>query len=343
MYVVSHFVKLHRLQHSWTFATFGTKKHSITFDSFTKNQNTNANEQQKHPSTSSTSPNEQQSSSSLVQNQPKSTSSALSKQQQSIERFLIRSSREEYIARIIAKDGINSNKIANCEALRHSFRTIFNAELPQYSNKLMDMMNNFFNVAKKATIEKIKKLKRDGLRVSATLDEWTSCRNRRYVNVNIHAHDGETINLGLIRIEKNAPAEIIHDLMCTKLNEFELTDGDLAGVTTDGARVMIKFGELTSAIHQQCYNHGIHLAVLDVLQCDLDAMEHSDNNDCESDISGNEDDDFFVEKEDEIHVRTDIKSVLEKVRKIAKMFRKSPTKTRRCKNIFVTNMTRSSI
>jgi hypothetical protein len=40
---------------------------------------------------------------------------------------------------------------------------------------------------------------------------------------------------------------------------------DIAGCTSDGAAAMKKFGKLIPIYHQLCYNHGIHLAVIDVL------------------------------------------------------------------------------
>lgn len=45
----------------------------------------------------------------------------------------------------------------------------------------------------------------------------------------------------------------------TKLQDFEMSE-------IDGASVMVKFGRITKYLHQQCYNHALHLAVLDVIQ-----------------------------------------------------------------------------
>lgn len=55
--------------------------------------------------------------------------------------------------------------------------------------------------------------------------------------------------------------------MVDKLREFDLEISDIVAATTDGAAVMVKFVRLISktSLHQQCLNHGIHLAVVYVL------------------------------------------------------------------------------
>lgn len=84
-----------------------------------------------------------------------------------------------------------------------------------------------------------------------------------------------------------------------KLKDFRLDLSDIVGTTTDGAAVMVKFGSLLDSHHQQCLNHGIHLAIMDVLFKRVniaDTVYKSDENNDEiendeaSDISNDEDD-----------------------------------------------------
>ena len=51
-------------------------------------------------------------------------------------------------------------------------------------------------------INQHKKLKNEGVKVSVTLDEWTSIGNRRFINVNVHSPIlmNNFINLGLDRV-----------------------------------------------------------------------------------------------------------------------------------------------
>ena len=61
--------------------------------------------------------------------------------------------------------------------------------------------------------------KSKGQKFSLTLDEWTSLRNKRYLNINIHGI-GYFWNLGLVRILGSFSAERCVDAVSNKLNEF---------------------------------------------------------------------------------------------------------------------------
>ena len=48
------------------------------------------------------------------------------------------------------------------------------------------------------TINELDCMKKDGKFFSITIDEWTSKRNRRYLNINVHNFEKD-FNLGLAR------------------------------------------------------------------------------------------------------------------------------------------------
>lgn len=112
-------------------------------------------------------------------------------------------------------------------------------------------------------------LKEDNHRFTSTFDEWTSSKNRRYMNVNIHTCKNNKAvfwNLGLIRIYGSMPAETAVDLLKKRLSEFGLfLDDDVVNITTDGASVMTKVGRLISPLQQLCYAHGIQLSIIDCI------------------------------------------------------------------------------
>ena len=87
--------------------------------------------------------------------------------------------------------------------------------------------------------------KKKGQQFSITFDEWTSTRNQRYMNVNVH-EDGPTFwSLGLTRVHGSMPAEKCVALLEQKLSEFGLClETDIVGMCTDGASVMTKVGKL---------------------------------------------------------------------------------------------------
>lgn len=69
---------------------------------------------------------------------------------------------------------------------------------------------------------------------------WTSVRNRRYMNVNVHS-DLDVHNLGLFRVSGSCPAEKIIKILVEELAVFNLSlDKDIVSITTDGASVMQK-------------------------------------------------------------------------------------------------------
>jgi hypothetical protein len=108
--------------------------------------------------------------------------------------------------------------------------------------------------------------KKEGQRFSVTLDDWTSTRNRRYMNVNVHGKAATVWNLGLVRVHGSMPAEKCVELLEKKLSVFGLSlKDDIVAICTDGASVMTKVGKLITSEQQLCYAHSIQLAVIDVL------------------------------------------------------------------------------
>ncbi len=150
-----------------------------------------------------------------------------------------------------------------------------------------------------------------------------------------------------------------------KIFGLSLSD-DIVGICTDGASVMCKVGKLIDAKQQLCYAHGVQLAVIEVLykkqrgqrdfrerdegtvdegdaEVDADEAEISEsgesaeNEDNDINESGDLDDDGQLEILDgtdngdfEFDAVADLsdqyQNVVTKVRKIVKIFRKSPTK-----------------
>jgi len=138
--------------------------------------------------------------------------------------------------------------------------------LPNSVNHVKQLVMNEGERVRSVMTAEIASLKKKGQRFSATFDEWTSTRNRRYMNVNIHAEGSRYWNLGLVRVHGSMPAEKCVDLLQAKLAEFGLRlDNDIVCICTDGASVMSKVGRIISAEHQLCYAHGVQLAVVDVL------------------------------------------------------------------------------
>ena len=176
---------------------------------------------------------------------------------------------------------------------------------------------------------------KDG-RFSITFDEATSIRNRRYMNINVHFQDGFR-SLGLIRIQGSLNATKAIKLVEERLQLFGLDlNKDVVASVMDGVSLMVKFGKDTCPEHVTCYAHAIHLAVCDVLYKKTQLQKPSENficllSDCESDTENDSiaEGDGSSEEEEQnkaVPLASHLQDVVKKVRKIVKLFRRSPVK-----------------
>lgn len=191
-----------------------------------------------------------------------------------------------------------------------------------------------------------------------TFEEWTSCRNQRYVHLILHGKDSKIWNLGLVRIKGSLSSVKCLALVEKRLELFSLCmKTDIVSIMTDGASVMTKIGRISSTYQQLCFAHGIQLAVIDVLykkkskvtaQTTMDQSsdnenesgieednseldeESSDVDEGNSDVDYEDDSNFGIDiAYDEIQIidiQENFKPLVEKVRKIVRMFRRSPLK-----------------
>ena len=169
-------------------------------------------------------------------------------------------------------------------------------------------------------------------RFSVTMDEYTSVPCRRYTNINVHCQN-DVIKLGLIRMRDSCGAEKFFQLLEKQLAHFGITNMQISivSIVSDGASVMKKFGKISQLDHQLCYAHGVHLAVCDVLYKNR-SVTHIAGEDYDDD----QDEEMYEEgfgivtptiASNKVPVfNLEIENVLRKVRKVVKIFRKSPVK-----------------
>ena len=99
---------------------------------------------------------------------------------------------------------------------------------------------------------------------SISFDESTSVQNHRYLNINLH-NATNFQSLCVVRINGSMNTEKAIQFVRDCLEKFHLNlENDIVATITDGARVMIKFGKTTTAIHIACLAHAIHLCICDV-------------------------------------------------------------------------------
>ena len=225
---------------------------------------------------------------------------------------------------------------------------------PKSQETVMKHISEYYQEIAEDKREVIKKLKAEGQRFSVDLDEYTSIQNRRFMNVNLFFNNGY-INLGLVRMKGSHKAGDCLELLEKKLESFGVSlSKDVVSETADGASVMQKLGVLSPAEHQACFAHALHLAVMGTIynkkdenNNDEDNRQVEDADDCDEEADDSDEDAEDCDEdandsgelldEDELdpelgsacqppELVPELKSVVDKVRKIARMFRRSPVK-----------------
>ena len=127
-----------------------------------------------------------------------------------IHRFIKKKTLGEIIARCAAEDGFSFHSISQSEAIRENVSNR-GFSMPNSQSTVKKLFDQFCFSAKDEVRRKLNDLKCEGLRFSATVDEWTNIRNARFLSVTLHC---TTYNfcLGLIKIEGKADSENILNL-----------------------------------------------------------------------------------------------------------------------------------
>lgn len=259
------------------------------------------------------------------------------------------------VARMTACDGLPYRVFTSSTDLRRILTSAGYGDVPKSNATIHDMVMKHTEKVRSFVIAEMQAKKNEGRKFSLTFDEWTSVRNRRYMVINVHEEGPQFWSLGLVRVFGSMPAEKCVELLEAKLKLFGLDlKTDIVGICTDGASVMVKVGKLIAAEHQLCYAHGVHLAVQDVLykRRDVNVISPTDMPDLpETEVSeegeGNEgesqDDDVDNDEADGAVFGVDVdldevdfdlvpelsgeyQEIVANVRKVVKLFRKSPTK-----------------
>ena len=245
------------------------------------------------------------------------------------------------LSRMTACDGLQFSVFVTSPDLRACIRAIGH-ELPKSAETIKQKVLQYASSLQEKIVQEIQNEKAAQKRFSLTFDEWTSVKNKRYININLHGND-TCWNLGLGRIHGSFAAERCVDTISSKLHEFGLSlDKDIVAVTTDGCSMMVKVGSIIAPDQQLCYAHGIQLAVLDVLyknqQSTQKEQEPGSFSDKDNESDDDDDDDLELGEDDglsfdqinitEIQDFSDSKLsiVIQKVRKVVKLFKRSPLK-----------------
>ena len=124
---------------------------------------------------------------------------------QGIDKFLAGTSTlEEWYTRLVVEDGLSFNQIVTSEFLQRAFSSM-GYKAKRSHNTVIAAVNKFIEGIRKKMVVQIKEEFKKGERFSICIDEWTSIRNRRYLNICLLTSTSCN-NLGLKRCQGSMTA-----------------------------------------------------------------------------------------------------------------------------------------
>ena len=171
---------------------------------------------------------------------------------------------QEIVARLVAVDGISIHALCKSEYLRKSMSRDGMC-LPRSPSTITEIINQYTDKVNHESIALLQE-RIQGERFCLVIEEWTSVRSRRFLNIQIHGKDLLQVCLGLIRITGTFTADRMLDCIRTHLMKYEIhLENHCIAIVSDGAAVMQRLGDLSQLFVQKCYAHAIHLAVSDAI------------------------------------------------------------------------------
>lgn len=248
--------------------------------------------------------------------------------------YVKRISLEEIVSKLAAVDGISIRAITRSEFIRESIAK-HGFKLPKNETDVMTLIHDHFQGMKNQMICELSEKIKNNVRFSLTLDEWTSTRMKKYVNVILHgAPKEEPYNLGLVRLFGSCTATQLLEVVTHHLASFEVNyEQHIVGTTGDGASMMVKFGKECPTLYQLCLNHGVHLGVCDTLykkksniknKNEEELIDTEDKN--EDDFAGGADIEIKSTMEEGLEEVVSIHQIINNIRKVVKFFRLSSVK-----------------
>ncbi|GBN32255.1 hypothetical protein AVEN_159821-1 [Araneus ventricosus] len=241
---------------------------------------------------------------------------------------------------MVSKDGVALSLFCSSSELRYLFSKS-GFQLPNSPNTIRSIVKNFANTVKADLIIEFEYIKKQGKIFALSFDEWTSQKNHRYLKLNVQ-HKEKHFNLGLIRIHGSCIAEHTNSLIKKNAWKASVLILTLILIDTDGASVMVKVGKLMSFYQKLCFAHGLQLSVVDILyKKNIEREEeHQEITSNESDTDDDDTNDIHEEQGVKVATTTDPRHIhlsraevipryndlFQKVRKVVKLFKRSPTK-----------------
>lgn len=229
-----------------------------------------------------------------------------------------RKSLSEILARLCAQDGLAFSLIAKSSTISPMISKLGFGDTPSSPETVRKYVMDYAEKVKENYKVELNKAKQEVGLLSISFDEWTSLKNRRYLNLIVHSHNSMW-DLGLVRILGHTNSELTIIDITTRLEEFNLAMGDIIGMMADGASINGAIADRLGISNQKCLAHGLQLAIKSTFY-----NENSNSFEDEYDELGQLA--FDDEEEDYEFKNENIRAMIKKVRKTSTLFRKSAVK-----------------
>lgn len=247
-----------------------------------------------------------------------------------ISKFLTRESRSMLLAKCAAKDKFPIARIISSDACK-AYLASRNHQMPSSCATVWEEIRKYHAEVFESFQKFVFDSKVAGKKFSIIIDEWTDVSSKRYLNITLH-NGLKSLQYCLASIGSGkCDAQKLKQIVSNKLQNIDLDlKADIVASINDGASVMKKYGTLMPFEQQLCLNHGINLAIMDVLykqnipECESES-ENSDS-DIDDDESFSENQSIEIDEPAPLEMNYAYKSIIETVRKYVRIFRKSPMK-----------------
>jgi len=123
---------------------------------------------------------------------------------------------------LTACDGLSFNVIAMSKDIRGSLVAMAFSQVPSAVATIKQHVIDYGQRVRSFVMSDMEKKKAEGQHFSLTFDVWMSTQNRRYMNINVHARDGEYGSHSLFRVHRSMPANKCVAVVEQRLGEFGL-------------------------------------------------------------------------------------------------------------------------
>ena len=124
--------------------------------------------------------------------------------QDTLHSFMNEKTREEIVVRSVAADGLLPSVVWKSEFICQAFYDK-GMLFPKKTNHLMQLVYKQYEIAYNVAMIEMQQFVKSGKRFRLSLDEYSSYRHKRYLNINVH--QDKFINLGMVAISGRIDAK----------------------------------------------------------------------------------------------------------------------------------------